>query len=223
MKAVYRIVAALLSMGVFASAVFLPLFRIRIGVTLMEADIQEDFSIYRLYNYLKPNGTLDGLFTGNGDFLDNPYIKHLMPAAVTFAAFFAAALLIALIAWFFAVLSNRKLVIGILGAAGIICMIGSYIAFGRMAKPLLDGSISLPELLDLGFISSTLIGAAVKLAVLRLISAPFFMILCFAAIILWTLAFILTEDDKEKLRRANEKAAKKAAKTNRKLKKAKTA
>ena len=222
MKAVYRIVAALTSLGVFACAVFLPLFRVRIGVTLLGSDIQEDFSIYRRYNYLKPQGTLDGLFTGDGKLMDNPYIKILMPSAITFAAFFAAALLIALVVFFFAALSNQKLVICILSGAGIACLIGSYIAFGRMASPLLDGSISLPELLNLGFISGTVVGAAVKLVVLRLVSAPFFMILCFAGIILWTLAFVLTEDEKEKMKKAADKAAKKAAKNNRKLKKAKT-
>jgi len=220
MKAVYRIVTALTGLGVFACAIFLPLFRLRIGVTLLKTDIQEDFSIYSLYNYLKPNGSLDGLITGEGNFLNNPYVKHLMPAAVTFAAFFAAALLLALIVVFFAALSNQKLVIGILSAAGVACLIGSYIAFGRLASPLLDGSISLPELLNLGFISSTLVGAAVKLVLLRLTSATFFMILCFAGIILWTLAFVLTEDDKEKLQRANEKAAKKAVKSSKRLNRA---
>lgn len=222
MKAVYRIVAALAGLGVFACAVFLPLFRLRISVTLLGSDIQEDFSIYSLYNYLKPQGTLDGLFTGEGNFLDNPYIKLLMPSAITFAAFFAAALFFALVVIIVAAVCDEKLVISIFSGIGIVCLIGSYIAFGRMAAPLLDGSISLPELLNLGFISGTLINAAVKLVVLRPLSAPFFMIVCFAGIILWSLAFILTEDEKEKMKKAADKAAKKAAKNSRKLKKAKT-
>jgi hypothetical protein len=49
-------------------------------------------------------------------------------------------------------------------------------------------------------------GGLMGLKTLRLTSAPLIITLLFAAIVVWGLAFILTEDDKEKAERKLKKA-----------------
>ena len=56
------------------------------------------------------------------------------------------------------------------------------------------------------------VGSAITLKGLRLTSATMIMTVLFALIVIWGLAFILTEDENEKKARRMEKAAKKNSK-----------
>ncbi len=212
MKIVYRIVAALLAISVIPAAYFLDMLRVRISISLIDKAVQDDVSISRMYSLFSQGGTLNGLFSGKGDFFSNASVKALMPAGICFLAFFALAIILSLVIFFFAVFSNKRLVITCLGGGGLLCIIAAYISFGRVAAPLLDGSITIADFLNMGVLGF-LVNAAAKVTVLRLTSAPMIMAFIFAAIIIWGLAFVLTEDESEKREAKLKKMNKKSHKT----------
>lgn len=211
MKIVYRIITALLTLCVIPAAYFLPILRARISISLLDNAIQDDVSISRLYGLFSEGGSLNGLFNGEGDFFSNASVKSLMPAGICFLVFFALAIILSLVIFFFAVSSNKRIVMTSLGGGGLLCMIAAYISFGRLAAPLLDGSISIGDFLNMGILGS-IFGAAVKIEIFRLTSAPMIMAFIFAAIVIWGLAFVLTEDESEKreakLKKLNKKTRK---------------
>lgn len=198
MKIVYRIVAALLAAAVFPAAYFLALIRIRVGVSLLPSDVMEELSIQRLVELFGQDGYLSGLFDGRdgSEFFALPAVKSLMPAAVSFGVFFVLALLLALVIVFFAALSNKRTVITCLGGGGLLSMIAAMISFGQLASPIIKGTISVGDFLNMGFIGA-LVGSAVQVKILQLTSAAIMMTVLFAAIVLWGLAFIVTDEDRQ--------------------------
>lgn len=207
MKIVYRIVSALLALCVIPAAYFIQI--LNYGISAVVVNIGENISIKYMYDeFLDESSPFHGLFTGKGDMFANAAVKSLMPAGICFAVFFALALILSLVIFFFAVFSKKQLVITCLGGAGLLSVIGMYISFGRIAAPLLKGTISISSILNmqsLGF----LIDSAIKIKVLELTSAPLLMGLTFAAIVIWGFAFILTDDGSEKRAAKMAKLAKK--------------
>jgi hypothetical protein len=86
-----------------------------------------------------------------------------------------------------------------------------------LAAPLLDGTISVSSLIStedlsaLFSIAVQLLGSAIDVEILQLTSATMIMTLVFAVIVVWGLAYILTEDESEKAARRLKKAKKKKA------------
>lgn len=201
MKIVFRIVSALLALCVIPAAYFINLFTYRINAVIRT--IGDDVSVHKIvHDFFGEGGYLKGVFNGSGsDFLSNPSVKRLMPAAICFLAFFALALIISLVIFFFAVFSRKRLVITCLGGGGLLSVIAAKISFHMLAAPLLSGEITLNSFINSSKLSS-IIGMILKFGVsmvkfqtLKLTSAPVIMIVIFAAIVIWGLANILTDDD----------------------------
>ena len=213
MKIVFRIVTAALALCVIPAAYFLSF--LKFGISAVVMNIADDISISRAVSALTDETSpLNGLFSGSGNFFENELMQSLMPAAISFLVFFAIAIVLSLVIFFFAVFSNKRLVMTCLGGGGVLAMIAAYISFGRFAAPLLDGSISLGNLIstkDLSAIFSIAVqflGSAIKVEILQLTSATMIMTLIFAVIVIWGLAYILTEDESEKKQRKLNKAKK---------------
>jgi len=216
MKIVFRIVTAALALCVIPAAYFLSF--LKYGFSAVVINIADDVSISRAVTVLTDEtNPMNGLFSGSGNLLQNEWVQSLMPAAISFLVFFAIAIILSLVIFFFAVFSNKRLVMTCLGGGGVLAMIAAYISFGRMAAPLLDGSIALGNLIsteDLSAIFSIavqLLGSAIDVEILQLTSATMIMTLIFAVIVIWGLAYILTEEESEKAARRLKKSQKKKA------------
>ena len=218
MKIVFRIVTAALALCVIPAAYFLSF--LKFGFSAVVMNIADDISISRAVTALTDETSpLNGFFSGSGGgkFFENEWVQSLMPAAISFLVFFAIAIVLSLVIFFFAVFSNKRLVMTCLGGGGILAMIGAYISFGQFAAPLLDGTISVGNLISTEDLSALLsiavqfLGSAIKVEILQLTSATLIMTLIFAAIVIWGLAYILTEDESEKMQRKLQKAKKKKA------------
>lgn len=216
MKIVFRIVTAALALCVIPAAYFLSF--LKFGFSAVVMNIADDISISRAVTALTDETSpLNGLFSGSGNFFENEWVQSLMPAAISFLVFFAIAIVLSLVIFFFAVFSNKRLAMTCLGGGGIIAMIGAYISFGRFAAPLMDGTISVGNLISTEDLSALLsiavqfLGSAIKVEILQLTSATLVMTLIFAAIVIWGLAYILTEEESEKAARRLKKAKKKKA------------
>lgn len=218
MKIVFRIVSAALALCVIPAAYFLSF--LKFGFSAVLINIGDDVSISEAVTaFTDETSPLNGFFSGSGGgiFFENEWVQSLMPAAISFLVFFAIAIILSLVIFFFSVFSNKRLVITCLGGGGILAMIGAYISFGRFAAPLLDGTVQLSSLFNTADLSALmsigvqLLGSAIGVEMLQLTSATLIMTLIFAAIVIWGLAYILTEDESEKLQRKLKKAKKQKA------------
>ncbi|MEI6578133.1 MAG: hypothetical protein WCN92_01565 [Eubacteriales bacterium] len=227
MKIVYRLVTALLALCVIPASYFLSF--LKYGINAVVINIGDDISLKILYDQLiNKTSPLNTLFSGTGasEFFTNASIKSLMPAAICFLVFFAIAIILSLVIFFFAVFSKKLIVITSLGGAGLLSIIGAYISFGRLASPLTSGAIKINDFVDKSKIGALLnivvglVGSAIKIEVLKLTSATLIMALIFASIIIWGLAFIVTDDGSDKRAAKLAKLAKLEKKQNRARKKA---
>lgn len=221
MKIVYRIVTALLALCIIPAAYFLSF--LEYGIDAAVVVIRDDITLRQVSGVLMDKTSpINEFLSGSGNFFQNALVKSLMPAAISFLVFFAIALIVSLVIFFFAVLSNKRLVITCLAGGGLLAMIATYISFAQFTKPLLDGSITLASLIDTTDLSLLLnlavqfVGSSITLAGLRLTSATVIMTLIFAVIMIWGLAYMLTEDESEKNARRLEKANKKNVKKSKK-------
>jgi hypothetical protein len=194
LKIVFRVISAALALCVIPAAFFLDLLRVRVSVTLLPKAIQDDISIKRIYDLLAPGGSFSGLFSGKGNLLADATVKSLMPAGICFASFFVLALLLSLVIFFSAVFSKKQLVITCLGAGGLVSVIAAYISFGRLVAPILSGAVSISDFVNIGALG-LLVDSAIKFQMLRLTSATFVMGLVFAAIAIWGIAYIVTDEN----------------------------
>ncbi len=207
MKYVFRVVSAILALCVIPAAYFLSF--VQFVFSAVVANVGDDFSIKEIFEQLfDKSSPLYGLLGNGSEMLANASVKTLMPAGITFLSFFALALVLSLVIFFFALFSNKHILITSLGGAGFISVMAMYIAFGRLVTPLLDGTIQVNDFLNVGMLGF-LINSVVKIEVLKLTSATLIMAVIFALIVIWGLAFMLTEDESEKKQRRLEKAAKK--------------
>ena len=207
MKYVFRVVSAILALCVIPAAYFLSF--VQFVFSAVVANVGDDFSIKEIFEqFFDKSSPLYGLLGNGGEMLANASVKTLMPAGITFLSFFALALVLSLVIFFFALFSNKHILITSLGGAGFISVMAMYIAFGRLVTPLLDGTIQVNDFLNVGMLGF-LINSVVKIEVLKLTSATLIMAVIFALIVIWGLAFMLTEDESEKKQRRLEKAAKK--------------
>lgn len=218
MKIVFRIVAAALALCVFPAAYFLSL--LKYGFSAVVINIGDELTLKQVVTTLTDKtNPINDLLSGSGDFFQNVWVQSLMPAAISFLVFFAIALILALVIFFFAVFSNKRLVITCLGGGGLLAIIAAYISFHQLASPLLDGTIPLNSLIDTAGLSALLsvavqlLGSAISVTALQLTDATMIMGLIFVVIVIWGLAYILTEDENEKQQRRLKKASKKKSKT----------
>lgn len=207
MKYLFRAVSALLALCVLPAAYFLSFVQFIFSAVIVK--INDDFSIKEiLEQFFDKSSPLHALFGNGSELLASPSVKTLMPAGITFLSFFALALVLSLVIFLFALFSNKRILITALGGAGFLSVMGMYIAFGRFVAPLLDGTIQINDFLNVGMLGF-LINSVIKIELLKLTSAPLIMAIIFAIIVVWGLAFMITEDENEKAQRRLEKAAKK--------------
>lgn len=205
MKALNRIVTALLAAAVFPVAYFTDLMTVYMHANIHDSNIVESFSIQRAIS----------LFTGDGLFADMVGEGSEFPEAlldykanlIAIAVFFLLALLVALATVVVAAATNSQKTTAILGAAGVVCMVGLMIAFSGISSAVKSGAITIGGLAGL-----SLLNIAVELVLVTLDTAPTVMLVLFLAIAVWNGAFIMIslgeEDTKSKKTQHRKRKAK---------------
>ncbi len=194
MKILFRIVAILLSIGVFAAAFFAPIFSGQVAVVGMT--LAEEFSIYDLITLAFPE---DGGSAFNpAEFLETlkksiDVIKPLIAPVISLVVFFALSLLTALativINCIKPLLKKTTL---FLGLGGVFCIIASFISMNAFASHLVSGEINIFSIFDLSFLLS-LATSLVEIKALTLGSGVYLMLFAFAIIFIWALSYIVIE------------------------------
>ena len=190
-KIVYKTVVVLLGLSVIPIAIFTPMFQIMGQVTINDAYVGEHVSFYDIYKlFFSKNSTFEGF----KDYKMTDEVRSTMPWLITSGAFLSAALLLGIAAAVVAVACRKKMPVFCISAAGCLAVFGLFRSFKAFAAPFLDGSISVAKLgfMEEGILESVL-AAVVKLVTLQISSAGFLIFGAFAAIFLWTGAFLLVE------------------------------
>ncbi len=192
-KIVYRVVTALLALCAFPVAIFSPIVHVVGEVSITDSYVYDDLSLWRVYTmFFGKDSTFSG-FAEGARLAEN--VQAVIPKLITSGCCLAAALLLALAIAVVAACSNRKLVHIILAFAAVGSVIAMFVVFNDgFAKPFTDGTIAVSDLglVEWGIINS-LLDAFVSVKVLQITSAGFLLVFVFAAVLMWTLAFMLTE------------------------------
>lgn len=216
MKIVDRVVSALLSLAVIPVAIFVPMlhwvYQIMgydivnslLGGNLTEAGdtgmTEDNYSLYALYNQLKSFGIdFKEMLSGNTEI--NPAAEPIIPYIKMTVVFLIVTLLIALVTGIVSAVSNAKKTQMILGACGIGSLIGMMVSFNKFASPIVSGNITLGSLFDIPVISFI-----TRMHALNLSTAWVFMVMLFAALILWNLSYILTGDKENTIKKQGKKS-----------------
>ncbi|MGN0571433.1 MAG: hypothetical protein ACI4K9_04555 [Candidatus Fimenecus sp.] len=134
------------------------------------------------------------LMQGNGDAASSMWqtLEVIHTPLICVAVFFALAVLLAVVIFFFSVFSRKKTVPLCIAIGGVLSMIALYISFNAAATPLLDGTISLSDFFSNSIIVSLLAGLN-AFSVIRLTTGYFVMLFLFMAMALWAGANKLIE------------------------------
>lgn len=203
MKALNRIVTALLAIAVFPVAYFTDLITVYMHATIYDSNIVENLSVKRIIELFTGDGLFADLVKGGASELPDGLLKF-KGNFIAFVVFFAIALLIALAIIIVAAATNSRKTTAALGAAGILCLIGMKIAFSDIAAAVDAGKLTLSSLTDMAFMN--LFG---KIVLVTMSTAPVVMAVLFLAILIWNVAFIAIDLGEEKPKKKAKHAKKK--------------
>ena len=194
MKILFRIVAVLLSIGVFAAAFFAPIFSGQVVVVGMS--LAEEFSLYDLITLAFPSG--DGSAFNPSEFLETlkksiDVIKPLIAPAISLVVFFVLSLLTALATIVINCIKPLlKKTTMFLSLGGVLCIIASFISMNAFASHLISGEINIFSIFDLSFLLS-LATSLVEIKALTLGSGAYLMLFAFIGIFIWALSYFVIE------------------------------
>lgn len=195
MKALYRIVNALVAASVFPVAVFVDLLLFKLSTSFVDAGLEESFSIKFIIDVITGKEAMwHDLILGDGtaDFawpsaLD-PVKGRLITCAVCFVLVIVAALFI--IVW--SCCSNKRIPVLIASAGGLVSTIVMIACFNSAAALFIDGTISLFSVFSGGWLVS-LVGNFVSVDKLMLGGFHNGFIFIFVGLLVWTGAYYLIE------------------------------
>ncbi len=199
----YRIVMALAAVAVPISAFFCKLvhFIVESDLFALLAKLQgntedtgateDKFSIYYVWktfgDEIKNAGTGD-----SGKVWES--VSEIHAPIIATLVFFALAIVIALVIFFFACFSNKKKIPLALSAAGIVSVVCMYISFNAVASPILSGDISLGVFFESAIVSAILPYIA-SFSLLRLSDAFYVMLFLYIGMAVWSGAHIIINLD----------------------------
>lgn len=203
MKALNRIVTALLAAAIFPVAYFTDIITVYAHANLYDSNIVEALSIKRIVELFTGDGLFADLVKGGASELPDGLLKF-KGNFIAFVVFFAIALLVALATVIVAAATNSRKATASLGAAGILCLIGMKIAFSDIAAAVDAGTLTLGSLTDMSFMN--LFG---KIVLVTMSTAPAVMTVLFLAILIWNVAFIVIDLGEEQPKKKAKHAKKK--------------
>ena len=145
MKALNRIVTALLAIAVFPVAYFTDLITVYMHATIYDSNIVENLSVKRIIELFTGDGLFADLVKGGASELPDGLLKF-KGNFIAFVVFFAIALLVALATVIVAAATNSRKATASLGAAGLLSIIGMRIAFSAVSSAVKAGTLTLGSL-----------------------------------------------------------------------------
>lgn len=204
MKALNRIVTALLAAAIFPVAYFTDIITVYAHANLYDSNIVEALSIKRIVELFTGDGLFAGVFNKDNMSEIPEVLLKFKGNFIAFAVCFALALLIALAIIIVAAATNSRKTTAALGAAGILCIIGMRIAFSAVSSAVKEGTLTLGSLTDMSFMN--LFG---KIVLVTMSTAPAVMTVLFLAILIWNVAFIAIDLGEEQPKKKAKHAKKK--------------
>ena len=201
MKALNRIVTALLAIAVFPVAYFTDLITVYMHATIYDSNIVENLSVKRIIELFTGDGLFADLIKGGASELPDGLLKF-KGNFIAFVVFFAIALLVALATVIVAAATNSRKATASLGAAGLLSIIGMRIAFSAVSSAAKAGTLG--SLTDMSFMN--LFG---KIVLVTMSTAPAVMTVLFLAILIWNVAFIVIDLGEEQPKKKAKHAKKK--------------
>lgn len=202
MKALNRIVTALLAAAVFPVAYFTDIITVYMHANLYDSNIVENLSIKRIIELFTGDGLFADLVKGGASELPAGLLEY-KGNFIAFVVFFALALLVALATVIVAAATNSRKATASLGAAGLLSLIGMRIAFSGVASAVKAGTLTLGSLTDISLLN--LVG---KIVLVTMSTAPAVMTVLFLAILIWNVAFIMIDLGEEQPKKKAKKAKK---------------
>lgn len=202
MKALNRIVTALLAIAVFPVAYFTDLITVYMHATIYDSNIVENLSVKRIIELFTGDGLFADLVKGGAELPDG--LLKFKGNFIAFVVFFAIALLVALATVIVAAATNSRKATASLGAAGLLSIIGMRIAFSAVSSAVKAGTLTLGSLTDMSFMN--LFG---KIVLVTMSTAPAVMTVLFLAILIWNVAFIAIDLGEEQPKKKAKHAKKK--------------
>lgn len=200
MKYVLKIVNALLAISIIPVAIFLEFVFIQVSTTVVDVGIEESFSIKRFYDIFVSGEDPFSVFVKEDTVFYWPdALDPVKPYLIAFIVFFALAIITALFIFVWSICSGKRIPVIIAGGAGILFSILMTVFFSSGAELFTSGTINVVNALSGGGIIASLVSGFVSVDTLMLGGFKNAFIIIFAAIILWTLAFVLVDlgDEKE--------------------------
>ena len=204
MKALNRIVTALLAAAIFPVAYFTDIITVYAHANLYDSNIVEALSIKRIVELFTGDGLFAGVFNKDNMSEIPEVLLKFKGNFIAFVVFFAIALLVALAIIIVAAATNSRKTTAALGAAGLLSIIGMRIAFSAVSSAVKAGTLTLGSLTDMSFMN--LIG---KIVLVTMSTAPAEMTVLFLAILIWNVAFIVIDLGEEQPKKKAKHAKKK--------------
>lgn len=204
MKALNRIVTALLAAAIFPVAYFTDIITVYAHANLYDSNIVEALSIKRIVELFTGDGLFAGVFNKDNMSEIPEVLLKFKGNFIAFAVCFALALLIALAIIIVAAATNSRKTTAALGAAGLLSIIGMRIAFSAVSSAVKAGTLTLGSLTDMSFMN--LFG---KIVLVTMSTAPAVMTVLFLAILIWNVAFIAIDLGEEQPKKKAKNAKKK--------------
>ena len=191
MKALNRIVTALLAAAIFPVAYFTDIITVYAHANLYDSNIVEALSIKRIVELFTGDGLFAGVFNKDNMSEIPEVLLKFKGNFIAFVVCFALALLIALAIIIVAAATNSRKTTAALGAAGIAAAVDA-------------GTLTLGSLTDMSFMN--LFG---KIVLVTMSTAPVVMAVLFLAILIWNVAFIVIDLGEEQPKKKAKHAKKK--------------
>ncbi|MBE6820042.1 MAG: hypothetical protein E7516_03225 [Ruminococcaceae bacterium] len=208
MKALYRIVNALIAASVFPVAIFVDLFLFKLSTSFVDAGLEESFSIKFIIDVITGKEAMwhDLIFSDTSASFSWPAaLNPIKGRLITCAVCFVLVILISLFIIVWSCCSNKRIPVLIASAGGLISTIVMIACFNSAAGLFIDGTINLFDVFSGGWLVS-LVGNFVSVDKLMLGGIQNGFIFIFVGLLVWTGAYYLieigdTEEEKAKARR----------------------
>ncbi len=207
MKALYRIVNALVAASVFPVAIFVDLLLFRVSTSFVDAGLEESISIKFIIDVITGKETLwhDLIMKNSNGFSWPSALDPIKGRLITCAVCFVLAIVACLFIIVWSCCSNRRIPVLVASAGGLISTIVMTVCFNSAADLIVNGTINLFEVFSGGWFVS-LVGSFVSVDKLMLGGMQNGFIFIFIGLLVWTGAYYLieigdTDEEKAKARK----------------------
>lgn len=200
MKYIYKAVSAILAIATIPATIFLEFFFIQASTSIIDVGVKESFSLSRLYDiFIKKTDPFSIFFQKAGYFSWPEEFEPLTPWLIASAVCLVLTLVAAIFICVWSICSNKRIVNIIVSGAGILSAVLMTVFFSKASSFITLGTVDYVKALGGKGIVGSIIGSVISIDTFALGGFKNAIIILFALIIVWTLAFILIDlgDEKE--------------------------